>query len=231
MKWTDEMVRLLIMVVYYVGDETGTDHPSSSGEATASGTKTTTSNKKNNAGGPHHMQSTQQQKKGKWKSVSKAMMERGHCVSPQQCEDKFNDLNKRYKRVNDILGRGTACKVVENQKLLDTMEKLSPKAKEEARKLLNSKHLFFREMCAYHSTCAANAATGQIAGNPGVGGSVMPIHHQPCESGPALQFAHPQPSTTVMVRSVTEMTYSSCDFQLVNSKIKFAAKESDGRVR
>nr|DAD46122.1 TPA_asm: hypothetical protein HUJ06_004352 [Nelumbo nucifera] len=26
-------------------------------------------------------------------------MEKGFYVSPQQCEDKFNDLNKRYKRV------------------------------------------------------------------------------------------------------------------------------------
>ncbi|URE49365.1 hypothetical protein MUK42_14681 [Musa troglodytarum] len=78
------------------------------------------------------------------------MMEKGFYVSPQQCEDKFNDLNKRYKRVNDLLGKGTACRVVENQALLDTMD-LSPKAKEEARKLLNSKHLFFREMCAYHN--------------------------------------------------------------------------------
>ncbi|KAF9605056.1 hypothetical protein IFM89_013726 [Coptis chinensis] len=48
------------------------------------------------------------QKKGKWKSVSKVMAERGYYVSPQQCEDKFNDLNKRYKRLTDILGRGTS---------------------------------------------------------------------------------------------------------------------------
>ncbi|CAH8354663.1 unnamed protein product [Eruca vesicaria subsp. sativa] len=45
--------------------------------------------------------------KGKWKSVSRAMVEKGFSVPPQQCEDKFNDLNKRYKRVNDILGKGT----------------------------------------------------------------------------------------------------------------------------
>ncbi|CAI0469562.1 unnamed protein product [Linum tenue] len=80
------------------------------------------------------------------------MMEKGYYVSPQQCEDKFNDLNKRYKRVNDILGRGTACKVVENQSLLETMD-LSPKMKDEVKKLLSSKHLFFREMCAYHNSC------------------------------------------------------------------------------
>nr|GMC51370.1 transcriptional regulator EFH1 isoform X2 [Ipomoea batatas] len=101
MKWTDNMVRLLIMVVYYIGDEVGSEDVL--------------------------------QKKGKWKSVSRAMMERGLYVSPQQCEDKFNDLNKRYKRVNDIIGKGTACKVVENQTLLETLD-LSPKMKEEAKR-------------------------------------------------------------------------------------------------
>ncbi|KAJ0939879.1 hypothetical protein HanRHA438_Chr02g0066301 [Helianthus annuus] len=48
------------------------------------------------------------------KSVSKVMAERGHFVSLQQCEDKFNDLNKWYKRLNEIFGRGTSCEVVEN---------------------------------------------------------------------------------------------------------------------
>ncbi|PHT71670.1 hypothetical protein T459_22455 [Capsicum annuum] len=101
------------------------------------------------------------------------MMERGFYVSPQQCEDKFNDLNKRYKRVNDILGKGTACKVVENQCLLETMDHLSPKMKEEVKKLLNSKHLFFREMCAYHNSCGHNnaAAAGAGANAGGASGS------------------------------------------------------------
>ncbi|KAL6145703.1 hypothetical protein ACLB2K_056388 [Fragaria x ananassa] len=132
MKWTDTMVRLLIMAVFYIGDEGVSECPDPTG-------------KKKNGGGLL-------QKKGKWKSVSRAMMEKGFYVSPQQCEDKFNDLNKRYKRVNDILGKGTACKVVENQGLLEKME-LSSKMKEEVKKLLNSKHLFFREMCAYHNSC------------------------------------------------------------------------------
>ena len=131
MKWTDHMVRLLIMAVFYIGDDVGSEGSDPIGKKKPGGLA---------------------QKKGKWKSVSRAMMEKGFYVSPQQCEDKFNDLNKRYKRVNDILGKGTACKVVENQNLLDTMD-LSPKMKEEARKLLNSKHLFFREMCAYHNSC------------------------------------------------------------------------------
>ncbi|KAL5155455.1 hypothetical protein HKD37_19G054548 [Glycine soja] len=140
MKWTDTMVKLLIMAVYYIGDEAGSE--------------CTDPTKKKASG--------LLQKKGKWKSVSKGMMEKGYYVSPQQCEDKFNDLNKRYKRVNDILGKGTACRVVENQTLLDTMD-LSPKMKEEVRKLLNSKHLFFREMCAYHNSCGHNNNCGSTS--------------------------------------------------------------------
>ncbi|MBA0608013.1 hypothetical protein Godav_020265 [Gossypium davidsonii] len=175
MKWTDNMVRLLIMAVYYIGD----DQASSEG-----GNNNDPSGKKKGGGGSGGLL----QKKGKWKSVSRAMMEKGFYVSPQQCEDKFNDLNKRYKRVNDILGKGTACEVVENQRLLESMD-LSPKMKDEVKKLLNSKHLFFREMCAYHNSCGhvtqevANETppqmqqrclhssdNAQIGGNP-VGGS------------------------------------------------------------
>ncbi|KAG9159083.1 hypothetical protein Leryth_017542 [Lithospermum erythrorhizon] len=153
MKWTDNMVRLLIMVVYYIGDnESGPELNDSSGKKKGSGVL---------------------QKKGKWKSVSRAMMERGFYVSPQQCEDKFNDLNKRYKRVNDIIGKGTACKVVENQALLETMDHISPKMKDEVKKLLNSKHLFFREMCAYHNSCGhGGVATSSVAGI-GSGGGVQ----------------------------------------------------------
>ncbi|KAI3932086.1 hypothetical protein MKW92_043691 [Papaver armeniacum] len=91
------------------------------------------------------------QKERKWKSVSKVMAERGCYVSPQQCEDKFNDLNKRYKRLTDVLGRGTSCKVVENPALLDMMDHLSEKAKEDVKKILSSKHLFYEEMCSYHN--------------------------------------------------------------------------------
>ncbi|EOA32794.1 hypothetical protein CARUB_v10016104mg [Capsella rubella] len=135
MKWTDTMVRLLIMAVFYIGDEAGLNDPIDV--------------KKKSGGGGGGML----QKKGKWKSVSRAMVEKGFSVSPQQCEDKFNDLNKRYKRVNDILGKGIACRVVENQGLLESMDHLTPKLKDEVKKLLNSKHLFFREMCAYHNSC------------------------------------------------------------------------------
>ncbi|TVU26759.1 hypothetical protein EJB05_29319, partial [Eragrostis curvula] len=96
------------------------------------------------------------QKKGKWKAISKVMGERGCHVSPQQCEDKFNDLNKRYKRLTDILGRGTACNVVANPVLLDSMNHLSDKMKDDAKKIMSSKHLFYEEMCSYHNNNRAN---------------------------------------------------------------------------
>ncbi|KAF5192724.1 sequence-specific DNA binding transcription factor [Thalictrum thalictroides] len=157
MKWTDNMIRLLIMAVYYIGDDCSID---------ANDTSCTIKKK----GGGVVLQ-----KKGKWKSVSKAMMEKGFYVSPQQCEDKFNDLNKRYKRVNDILGKGTACRVVENQSLLDTMDHLTTKLKEEVRKLLNSKHLFFREMCAYHNS---GGGGGNVGGNQWLEAAAESSHHQ-----------------------------------------------------
>lgn len=128
MKWTDEVVRLLIAVVACVGDD-GV-HEGGEGLKRKSGIL---------------------QKKGKWKTVSKIMISKGCHVSPQQCEDKFNDLNKRYKRLNDILGRGTSCRVVENPALMDSMPHLSAKAKDDVKKILSSKHLFYKEMCAYHN--------------------------------------------------------------------------------
>ncbi|BAU02051.1 hypothetical protein VIGAN_11146400 [Vigna angularis var. angularis] len=77
-KWTDKMVRLLITAVSYIGE----DAPSDCGGA--------------------RRKITVLQKKGKWKSVSKVMAERGYRVSPQQCEDKFNDLNKRLHLPHDL---------------------------------------------------------------------------------------------------------------------------------
>lgn len=127
MKWTDRVVRLLISVVACVGDD-GVD-----------------------GGEGLKRKSAVLQKKGKWKTVSKIMIGKGCHVSPQQCEDKFNDLNKRYKRLNDILGRGTSCRVVENPSLMDSMPHLSAKAKDDVRKILSSKQLFYKEMCAYHN--------------------------------------------------------------------------------
>ncbi|URE44424.1 aspartic proteinase [Musa troglodytarum] len=125
MKWTDAMVRLLITAVSYIGEDVASE-----------------------CGGRRKFAILQ--KKGKWKAISKVMAERGCYVSPQQCEDKFNDLNKRYKRLTDILGRGTSCKVVENPALLEHMN-ISEKLKEDARKILSSKHLFYEEMCSYHN--------------------------------------------------------------------------------
>uniref|UniRef100_A0ACD5Y5B7 Uncharacterized protein n=5 Tax=Avena sativa TaxID=4498 RepID=A0ACD5Y5B7_AVESA len=127
MKWTDSMVKLLITAASYTGEDPGTDL----------------------GGGKRNC--AMMQKKGKWKAISKVMGERGCSVSPQQCEDKFNDLNKRYKRLTEILGQGTTCKVVENPALLDRMDNLSDKLKDDARKILNSKHLFYEEMCSYHN--------------------------------------------------------------------------------
>ncbi|KAJ6998184.1 hypothetical protein D5086_011194 [Populus alba] len=127
-KWTDKMVRLLITAVSYIGEDATSD-----------------------CGGGMRRRFTVLQKKGKWKSVSKVMAERGFHVSPQQCEDKFNDLNKRYKRLNDMLGRGTSCQVVENPALLDVIDYLTEKDKDDVRKILSSKHLFYEEMCSYHN--------------------------------------------------------------------------------
>ncbi|XP_044474525.1 uncharacterized protein LOC123202624 [Mangifera indica] len=127
-KWTDKMVKLLITAVSYIGEDAGLD-----------------------CGGGARRRFAFLQKKGKWKSVSKVMAERGFSVSPQQCEDKFNDLNKRYKKLNDILGRGTSCQVVENPHLLDAMNFLTEKKKDDVRKILSSKQLFYEEMCSYHN--------------------------------------------------------------------------------
>ncbi|PON83049.1 sequence-specific DNA binding transcription factor [Trema orientale] len=127
-KWTDKMVKLLITAVSYIGEDAGPD-------CSVVGRR----------------KFSVLQKKGKWKSVSKVMAERGYHVSPQQCEDKFNDLNKRYKRLNDMLGRGTSCQVVENPALLDVIDYLTEKEKDDVRKILSSKHLFYEEMCSYHN--------------------------------------------------------------------------------
>ncbi|XP_058755221.1 uncharacterized protein LOC131628406 [Vicia villosa] len=127
-KWDDKMVRLMITAVSYIGEDITSD-----------------------GGGGGRRKFTVLQKKGKWKSVSKVMAERGYHVSPQQCEDKFNDLNKRYKKLNDMLGRGTSCEVVENPSLLDVINFLSEKEKDDVRKILSSKHLFYEEMCSYHN--------------------------------------------------------------------------------
>ncbi|KAK8613746.1 hypothetical protein V6N13_101503 [Hibiscus sabdariffa] len=127
MQWTGESVKLLVTILSYIGEDTSTD---------CSGTQMKVS--------------SLLRKQGKWRCVSKVMADRGYHVSPQQCEDKFNNLNKTYRRLNELLGRGTSCKVVENPELLD-MINVSEKEKEDVRKLLTSKHLFYEEMCSYHN--------------------------------------------------------------------------------
>ncbi|XP_059653377.1 uncharacterized protein LOC132300359 isoform X1 [Cornus florida] len=124
-KWTGEMVKLLINAVSYIGEEVSSDC--------------------NGVGRKRSFV-----KKGKWRCISKLMTERSYNVSPQQCEDKFNDLNKKYKRLNDVLGTGNACKVVEQPALLDSLD-LSDGAKEDVRKILSSKQLFFEQMWSYHN--------------------------------------------------------------------------------
>ncbi|KAK6135359.1 hypothetical protein DH2020_030870 [Rehmannia glutinosa] len=126
-KWTDQMVKFLITAVSYIGEDGGSD-----------------------CGGGKRRISPLLPKKGKWKAISKVMAERGFLVSPQQSEDKFNDLNKRYKKLNDILGSGTSCEVVENPALLDSID-ISEKSKDSVRKILSSKQLFYQEMCSYHN--------------------------------------------------------------------------------
>ncbi|KAG2651007.1 hypothetical protein PVAP13_1NG214176 [Panicum virgatum] len=118
-KWTSDMVKLLVSAVSYVDEDMDAD-----------------------PGGARRM--------GKWRLVSSAMTKRGFPASPQQCEDKFHDLNKKYRRVTEILGLGTACKFVENPALLEEAD-LPVKVKEKAKKLLSSKHLHFEQMCSYHN--------------------------------------------------------------------------------
>ncbi|PWZ33020.1 hypothetical protein Zm00014a_028459 [Zea mays] len=226
MKWTDAMVRLLIRVVYSVGDD-------GEGVATAGGAGGAAK------AGPGHAAAAQQQKKGKWKSVSHAMMDKGFVVSPQQCEDKFNDLNKRYKRVVDLLGRGRACRVVENHALLDAIDELTPKAKNEARKLLSSKHLFFREMCAYHNSIAAAGSNLPPHGGGGAAGDTACLHHPPpapvaAAASSAARYAHAQqhaaPSPQGMKDSSTDVADDSDDAMSDNGDEDEDEEEEDGPV-
>ncbi|RCV06452.1 hypothetical protein SETIT_1G163500v2 [Setaria italica] len=121
-KWNGDMAKLLVSAVSYIDDDIDADHGSRS----------------------------RVKRMGKWKLVSSAMTKRGFAASPQQCEDKFHDLNKKYKSLTEILGWGTACGIVEKPALLEQMN-LSDKLKDEARKLLSSKNLHYEEMCSYHN--------------------------------------------------------------------------------
>ncbi|CAO1939930.1 unnamed protein product [Urochloa humidicola] len=135
-KWTNDMVKLLVSIVSYIDDDIDTNHCTSSN------------------GNKHAML----KRKGKWRLVSSTMTKRGYLMLPQKCEDKFNDLNKRYKRLTEILGRGTACQIVKKPALLEQVS-LSGNLREEAKKHLRSKQLHYEEMCSYHNhnkTCLLN---------------------------------------------------------------------------
>lgn len=124
-KWTKEMVKLSIYAVSYIRQFA-----------------------LSNVGNGRN-ESSFLQKIGKWKLVSKVMVEGGYYVSSQQSE-KFNNLNKTCKKLNDVLWRGISCKVVENQKLLDEID-IPQRKKDNVKKILSSKQLFFEQMCSYHS--------------------------------------------------------------------------------
>ncbi|CAN6196723.1 unnamed protein product [Urochloa humidicola] len=135
-KWTNDMVKLLVSIVSYIDDDIDVNHCTSS------------------SGNKHAML----KRKGKWRLVSSTMTERGFPVLPQKCEDKFNDLNKRYKRLTEILGRGMACQIVKKPALLEQVS-LSGNLREEAKKHLRSKQLHYEEMRSYHNqnkTCLLN---------------------------------------------------------------------------
>nr|GMD04830.1 uncharacterized protein LOC104212013 isoform X3 [Ipomoea batatas]GMD08852.1 uncharacterized protein LOC104212013 isoform X3 [Ipomoea batatas]GMD10064.1 uncharacterized protein LOC104212013 isoform X3 [Ipomoea batatas] len=117
MKWTNEMVKILIIAVCYI-------------EACV-------------------LSSIDPARAGRWRVISGIFAERGYRASAQQCEDKFNVLNRRYRRLNEILG-GNTSRVVENPEFMELMD-LTDEAKEEARRILGSKQLFYQEMWSYHN--------------------------------------------------------------------------------
>ncbi|CAN6978522.1 unnamed protein product [Brassica oleracea var. botrytis] len=64
--------------------------------------------------------------------------------------------------LNDILEKGTAFRVSENEGLLETMNHLTLKLRDEVKKLLNSKHLFFKERRCMLITTAAAISTNCV---------------------------------------------------------------------
>ncbi|KAG2296181.1 hypothetical protein Bca4012_002384 [Brassica carinata] len=64
--------------------------------------------------------------------------------------------------LNDILEKGTAFRVSENEGLLETMNHLTLKLRDEVKKLLNSKHLFFKEKRYMLITTAAAISTNCV---------------------------------------------------------------------
>ncbi|KAL0333428.1 UNVERIFIED_CONTAM: hypothetical protein Sangu_1499000 [Sesamum angustifolium] len=140
MKWTDNMIRLLIMVVYYVGDEVVSE-----GNDPAS--------KKKGGGGAL-------QKKGKWKSVSQVMTEKGFNVSPQQwncvpCGGEPEPAGYNGPFVTQDEGR--------------------------SEEIAQFQALVFQEMCAYHNSCGHGSGAG-VSGVGGVENSPPEAAAEPSQS-------------------------------------------------
>ncbi|CAH1445152.1 unnamed protein product [Lactuca virosa] len=82
LKWTDEMVKLMIIAISYIMEAS----------ITSPDFKKTT------------QKSTLVSKETKWKVISMVMSERGYNVTPQQCEDTFLEINKKYNQLIGLLG-------------------------------------------------------------------------------------------------------------------------------
>ncbi|CAA2933967.1 Hypothetical predicted protein [Olea europaea subsp. europaea] len=89
LKWTDEMVKLLITAVSYVDED----------------------------------------------ALSTANINDRRKQFIPLVKDKFNVLNKKYKRLNEMLGRNNACEVVANPVVMERMN-ISDEMKEKAKKIL-----------------------------------------------------------------------------------------------
>ncbi|CAH1445151.1 unnamed protein product [Lactuca virosa] len=127
LKWTDEMVKLMIIAISYIMEAS----------ITSPDFKKTT------------QKSTLVSKETKWKVISMVMSERGYNVTPQQCEDTFLEINKKYNQLIGLLGKPTSCEVFEKPILLDSIE-MPETLKHEAQKLLESDQFYYREMCSLH---------------------------------------------------------------------------------
>ncbi|KAI3805111.1 hypothetical protein L1987_27172 [Smallanthus sonchifolius] len=127
LNWTDETARLLITAISYIA------------EAESSELREDASSNKLKLIPKMTM----------WKVISTVMSERGFNVSPQQCEEKFGDINNKYKQMIGLLGRATSCNVVENPILLDSIN-MPENKKEKARKLFQSEQFLYRDMCSFH---------------------------------------------------------------------------------
>nr|GEU66382.1 hypothetical protein [Tanacetum cinerariifolium] len=126
LKWTDEMARLLVNIISYIGEAEKSEDNASSRKLKRMPMIT------------------------KWNAISNVMKERGYTFSPQQCEKKFSDMRRRYNELVGLVGRTKSCEVVENPIILDSLT-MPAIQKEEVRKLLGSEQLLFHEMWSFHN--------------------------------------------------------------------------------